>query len=305
MNQIQSFDLQQVQTLTEQGDLNSIATWLNYHLNPQGITVRVGWKNDCLGILLESSPFPDRVEIMTFMRQHLAHFKLDFLKRIKVCGYQPGLSVPAWYEEIELEGELEPSVGYMSLEYMVPSLNSWLNQGLEAALSEPETSPVGETAIEHRRFLRFYITATETALLPLNSIQEIIKIPVPEILSVPHMPDCIAGIYNWRGEMLWLVDAAQQLGFASPLMQDQNWETMTAPLTAIVLKPEHQSIGFLVARLLDVESHSLQQIHPPTAGIFPAKFLPFMQGYLVSSTSPILNANALIHDPLLQVHCPR
>ena len=35
MNQIQSFDLQQVQALTEQGDFSSLATWLNYHLNPR------------------------------------------------------------------------------------------------------------------------------------------------------------------------------------------------------------------------------------------------------------------------------
>jgi chemotaxis signal transduction protein len=301
MNQIQSFDLQQVQALTEQGDFSSLATWLNYHLNPRGITVRIGWKNDCLGILLESSPFPEQAEMMAFMRQHLAHLKPKVLKLIKVCGYQPGLSIPAWYEEIELGGETESIVGFASLAYDAPSLTSWVNQGLELDLPDQATISALEPPIEQRRFLRFYLTATEVALLPLNSIQEIVKVPITEILPVPHMPDCIAGIYNWRGEMLWLVDVAQQLGFASCLAQNQDWKTMTM----IVLKPEHKSIGIVVPQSLDIESHSLQQIHPPTIGLFPAKLLPFMQGYLLSSTSPILNAKALIHDPRLQVHCPR
>lgn len=298
MNSIQSLDISQVQALVEQGDLSAIAVWLNYHLNPRGVTVKVGWKKDCLGILLEASPFPEQAEMMALMRQHLSHLKLTFLNLIKVCGYQPGLSVPAWYEELELGGSIESVV---NLNYTTPSLSSWINQGLEPEqLVQPALTP-SEPVVEQRRFLRFHITSTDVALLPLSSIQEIVKVPVIEILPVPHMPDCIAGIYNWRGEMLWLVDVAQQLGFESSLVTEQNWAT----LTTIVLKSGHNAIGILIPRLLDVESFSPQQLHAPTAGLFPARLLSFLQGYLLPSTQPVLDAQALIRDPLLQVHCPR
>lgn len=295
MNDTQAFDHKIIQSLAEQGDLSAIATWLNYHLNPRGITARVGWKNHCLGILLESSPFPDQAEMVAFIRQNLAHFKPELLQLIKVCGYQPGQSVPAWYEEIETG---ESSTAGFALDYSAPSLVSWLNQGLEPSLTDQDGFGGENRPIEPRRFLRFYFTASDIALLPLNQIQEVAKIAVSEILPVPHMADCILGIYNWRGEMLWLVDVAQQLGFASALMQTAHLSTVTA----IVLQTDNQLIGIVVPRILDVESHSPQQIQPATAGLFPAKLLSFMQGYLLPSTSPILNVKALVKDPQLQMH---
>ena len=296
MSDMQPFDLQRIQCLAEQGDLNAIATWLNYHLNPRGITAKVGWKNHCLGILLESSPFPDQVEMVAFIRQNLAHLKPEPLQLIKVCGYQPGQSVPAWYEEIEIG---DTSMSGFALEYSSPSLMSWLNQGLEPSLNNQGYFSTSDTPIEQHRFLRFYLTASDIALLPLNQIQEVAKIAVSEILPVPHMADCILGIYNWRGEMLWLVDVAQQLGFTSALMQTSNLRTVSA----IVLQTDGKLIGIIVSHLLNVESHSIQQIQPPTAGLFPTRLLSFMQGYLLPSTSPILNVKALVNDPLLQVHC--
>lgn len=295
MNETPQFDFQRTQLLAEPGDLNAITAWLNHQLNPRGITVRVGWKNHCLGILLESSPFPDQTEMVSLIRQSLTRFNSELLKLVKVCGYQPGQSVPAWYEEIELEN-LEQATP--ELNYCAPSLLNWLNQGLDAASAAEAPLKSTGPANEPQRFLRFAINTDQMALLPLICIQAAIKIPVPEVLPVPHMPDCVVGLYNWRGEMLWLVDVAQQLGFTSAVAPSP----AQADISTLVVQSDRQSIGLVVSRWLDVESHYPQQLQTPVTGLFPAKLMPFMQGYFVPSTSPVLNAKALIHDPLLQVH---
>lgn len=314
-------EIHEILTLAKQGDPIAIAALINHSLNPRGITAKVGWKNQCLGILLEALPVPDQEEMVAFIRQILGRLQLDSIRWVKVGGYQPGQSVPAWYEEIELEGVPVP---VSESTYSPASLTSWLNQGLAlssrdeilteqtALLPQPSQFPFAINSVistransstvaprsSDRRFLRFYFNPEETALLPLTSIQQVLKLPTTEILPVPHMPDCILGIYNWRGEMLWLVDLAQQLGFASVLTDSQLTETMTV----LVIQNDRHFLGIAVPRLGEIETHSLQQLQPPTSA-FPAKLLSFMQGYFSPSGSPVLNPKALFQDPLLQVHC--
>lgn len=321
MSQLQTPELQDILTLAKQGDPTAIATLINHSLNPKGILARVGWKHDCLGILLEALPVPDQQEMVAFIRQSLVNLQPKSIQRVKVGGYQPGQSVPTWYEEFEIKGSAAPIPEHV---YQAPSLTSWLNQGLHGSdamsgSNYPARSSHGSAPLlisadsrataqmlpphppqvaSDLRFLRFCISAKETALLPLSSLQQVLKVPATEILPVPHMPDCVLGIYNWRGEMLWLVDVAQQLGFASVLVQSPGQETVTA----IVIQTDRKVLGLVVPQLRDIEVHSLQELHPPTAA-FPAKLLSFMQGYFSSSSSPVLNAHALIQDPLLQVHC--
>lgn len=324
MSNPQTVEIESILTLAKQGDPGAIATLINRSLNPKGITARVGWKNHCLGVLLEALPIPDQEDMIAFIRQSLEQLQPESIRLVKVGGYQPGQSVPAWYEEIDLEGT---SAVISELDYRVSSITSWLNQGLEPGYGQedlgeygallPQSSTRASTALQlagainsaasspidrntsELRFLRFYVNAEETALLPLTSIQEVLKVPVAEVLPVPHMPDCVLGIYNWRGEMLWLVDLAQQLGFLSVLVDSHRAETVTA----IVIQTDRQCLGVVVPRIREIETHSLQQLQPPSSA-FPSKLLSFMQGYFSSSGSPVLNSKALIQDPLLQVHCP-
>jgi positive phototaxis protein PixI len=311
-------ELQDILTLARQGDPGAISTLINHSLNSRGITAKIGWNNQCLGILLESAPVPDQEEMIAFIRQNLSNLQPAAIRLVKVCGYQPGQSLPAWYEEIEMEG----ISAIVPEEYSTPSLASWLNQGLaprdghEGADSlygslsaqlaqslESVTKHAGLNrphASDELRFLRFYFNDRETALLPLSRIQQVLKVPVAEILPVPHMADCVLGIYNWRGEMLWLVDLAQQLGFSSSLTEIRSRDTVTA----IAIQTEHKFLGVIVPQLRDVETHSADQLQPPTS-VFPAKLLAFMKGYFISSSSPVLDATALMQDPRLQVHCCR
>ncbi|WNZ27737.1 purine-binding chemotaxis protein CheW [Leptolyngbya sp. NK1-12] len=313
----QFLELQDILSLARKGDPSAIAALINHILNPKGITAKVGWNHHCLGILLEALPVPDQEEMIAFIRQNLADLQPESIRLVKVGGYQRGQSVPTWYEEIELEGRVTASP---EMDYSAPSLIRWLNQGLvpneekeensdalpssllASSAFDPETLDLAHLtatnfAANEQRFLCFYLNTEETALLPLSQIQQVLKIPVVEILPVPHMPNCVLGIYNWRGEMLWLVDLAQQLNFASGL----NLPSMET-LTTIVIQTDRNYFGIVVPRLSEIETHNPQRLQLPTSA-FPAKLLSIMQGYFSPSGIPVLNANALIQDPLLQVHC--
>lgn len=320
MSNPQTVDIESILTLAKQGDPGAIVTLINHSLNPKGITARVGWKNHCLGILLEALPVPDREEMIAFIRQSLGQLQPESIRLVKVGGYQPGQSVPVWYEEIELE---RLSTSFSKLDYRASSITSGMNQRLESDYGDgdlgeygtllPRSSPSLQLAMadvmnsaslgsvdrntNELRFLRVCFNAEETALLPLASIQHVLKIPVTEVLPVPHMPDCVLGIYNWRGEMVWLVDLAQQLGFPSVLMDSHRLETVNT----IVIQSDRLCLGIVVPRVYEIETHSLQQLQPPPSA-FPAKLLSFLQGYFSASSSPVLNPKALIQDPRLQVH---
>lgn len=300
MSVSQLADLPDILTLAKQGDPKAIAALLNQALNPNGIFAKVGSHSDCLGILLESLPVPDQDEMVAMIRQILFELKPESIQFVKVAGYQPGQNLPAWYEEIELEKVLTIAESG----YRAASVESWLNQGLEPTGGYNRISLSADSnatqAVNERRFLRFCMNERETALLSLSQIQQVLKVPVVEILPVPHMPDCVLGIYNWRGETLWLVDLAQQLGFPSALTDLRTLETVST----ITIQVDQRFLGMVVPQTIDIETHNLQQLQPPTAGLFPAKLLSCMQGYFVTSGSPVLNAKALIQDPLLQVHCP-
>lgn len=305
---------QEILASIEQGDTENIATSLNNYLAPLGIRAKVAWKNAYLGILLEAAHTPDRKQMVATIRQGFSGFPSELIKAIRLYGRQIGQIAPNWCEEIAITQSL-PSDNH-SL-----SVADWLSQGVKA-----QTTPATTTALEQQsdlaKFLRFYFSLEDTALLPLKNVKEVLNIPLMGILPVPHMPDCLIGIYNYRGEILWLVDLGAQLGFVpstefikgmiSP--NELAIKTTTAlgakqgvtltndlpTLTVIILHDEDKYIGIVVPKVVDIEMHDLQEMQYPSEDLFSANILPFLKGYLIRSSSPVLDINALIKDPQLQ-----
>ncbi|MBE9182147.1 chemotaxis protein CheW [Oculatella sp. LEGE 06141] len=171
---------------------------------------------------------------------------------------------------------------------------------LESLFAEPAIAEIGQ------KCLRFQLYPESTALLPVEEIAAVVPVAAIEILPVPDMPNCVLGIYNWRGEMLWLVDLGCQTGFVSLFHQG---DTLTSVM-AIVVQTNGQSLGLVVSQVHDLEQHDLQQLQPPSAGLFPSQLLPFVKGYLINNDllpnrgqrSTVLDVNAIVQDPLLRVH---
>ncbi|MHC5596815.1 MAG: chemotaxis protein CheW [Nostoc sp.] len=140
------------------------------------------------------------------------------------------------------------------------------------------------------KFLSFNLGVNDTAVISLQHITEVLQVSLPEICGVPQMPSCVLGIYNWRGEMLWLVDIEAMLGY-SPISQGTN---LLSRMMAIVLENEGKFLGLLVRQLMDIECLDTKQVKAPTAELFYPKILPFLQGYFINdSEEMIFNLDAI------------
>ena len=304
---------QEILASIEQGDPESIATSLNNYFAPQGIRVKVAWKNAYLGILLEATQSPDRKQMVEIIRQGFS-ISSESIKAIRLYGRQIGQITPAWCEEITIAQSLPSDTHSLSVA-------DWLSQGVKAQSSLTITA-ASEQQSDLAKFLRFYFSPEDTALLPLKNVKEVLNIPLMGILPVPHMPDCLIGIYNYRGEILWLVDLGAQLGFvpSTEFIQGMNSPTELAiktttaltakqgvtltnelpTLTVIILHNDDKYIGIVVPKVVDIEMHDLQEMQYPSEDLFSPNILPFLKGYLIRSSSPVLDINALIEDRQLQ-----
>ncbi|MDZ8258762.1 chemotaxis protein CheW [Nostoc sp. ChiQUE01b] len=151
------------------------------------------------------------------------------------------------------------------------------------------------------KFLSFNLGVSDTAVISLQHITEVLQVSLPEICGVPQMPSSVLGIYNWRGEMLWLVDLEAMFGY--PLMSQE--ANLLSRMMAIVLENEGKYLGLLVRQLLDIEWLDTKQMKVPGAELFYPKISPFLQGYFLNDSEEIifnLDAISIIQAPMWKIH---
>jgi hypothetical protein len=96
--------------LAKQGDVDAIASLMNRHLHPKGITAKVIFKDACLEVTLESDQVPDQQILVAFIRKGLTGLGAVSVENVKVYGQQTGKKFPVWTKEFNLsilEDELE------------------------------------------------------------------------------------------------------------------------------------------------------------------------------------------------------
>ena len=280
MSQSRSISQRDPIALAKQGKPELIATFLNYKLKPQGISAKVSKKQQHLLVLLEGKKAPPKEEQMVELLGSIAS-KLDprQVEKIRVCGRQQGDDIPNWLKVINVKTKSSPQAD--------------LKQWLESVKINPSLSGIEEqtsvTAQGGQRFLRFHLGEEDSALLSVNTVKEVLSISEEKMLPVPDMATSVLGIHNWRGEMLWVIDLNDLLGF-SPLWEI---EDITANMNIVVLQVDHQEIGIAVRQVETIEQHDWQKLQPPE-GLFPPQILSYAKGYLTEANSIILDASALV-----------
>jgi positive phototaxis protein PixI len=147
---------------------------------------------------------------------------------------------------------------------------------------------------EREAFLRFYLEPDTTAILPLQQLAEVFNIPISQIVPIAHMPSWIRGVYNWRGEILWIADLGHLVGLTPSYQQRHS----TLSYTTLVLQTlcnnatssnvKKQLLGVIVNRLEDIEWCNLDRIEaPPSSRVAPG-LLPFLRGYWWKSDDEVL-----------------
>ena len=152
-----------------------------------------------------------------------------------------------------------------------------------------------------QKFLSFSLGVRDTAVIPLEQITEVVQIPLTEICGVPQMPNCVVGIYNWRGEMLWLVDLEEMLGYP-PLLQGSN---VLSKMMALVVEHEGKYLGILIRQLIDIDWLDTQQMKQPSGEVFYPEMIPFLQGYFINDSEQMifnLDASAMLQTSIWRTH---
>jgi positive phototaxis protein PixI len=156
--------------------------------------------------------------------------------------------------------------------------------------------PVTNSASSSERepFLRFHLEPDTTAILPLPQLAEVFNIPISQIVPIAHMPSWIRGVYNWRGEILWIADLGHLVGLTPSYQQSNSALTYTTVVLqslsnhATSTTVKHQLLGVIVNRLEDIEWCDLEQIQsPPPSTVHPG-LLPFLRGYWWKSDDDVL-----------------
>ncbi|NJO41782.1 MAG: purine-binding chemotaxis protein CheW [Cyanobacteria bacterium CRU_2_1] len=141
--------------------------------------------------------------------------------------------------------------------------------------------PVGE------QFLRFQLGRDTAALLPISQLTEVLTIPIGQITPVPQLPGWVMGVYNWRGEVLWMVDLAHLSGLIPWHQQAINVLTYTAIVlsvrTGTATHADDQMVGLVVNRAETIEwcdPNALQPLSPDVANL---QLMTFLRGYQFKS----------------------
>ena len=144
------------------------------------------------------------------------------------------------------------------------------------------------------QFLRFYLVPDTNALLPVEALTGVLKIPHGQVMPIFNMPAWVMGVYNWRGEILWMVDLGHLLGLTPWYRQ----ATSASSHSIVVLqarshqatstKVKSQMLGLVVNRVEDINSCAPDLIQAPPLPSVTSELAPFLQGYWLKSKEEML-----------------
>jgi len=87
------------------------------------------------------------------------------------------------------------------------------------------------------QYLTLYLTDNQEGLLPTEKMVEILSIDVEKILVIPETPKEVMGVFNWRQQIIWLIDLPSLL-WLTPLSVQKK-----AILNVVVVKHKDQNLG--------------------------------------------------------------
>jgi len=182
--------------LAKQGNPKALATIINQSLKPKSITAKVGLKDDCLQVLLESAQIPNQQAMVSFIRNGLTKLEVESIRTVKVYGRKLGEELPAWNQSFEMMPQVEiPSIPE-PIELETPSSTQEDYQdlyGYQTARNKPSSIPSQvETPSSTRQSDRKNLRSSPVTSQSQNSSQ------TSEFLSVGNVVSAGLRIYRDR-----------------------------------------------------------------------------------------------------------
>ncbi len=169
---------------------------------------------------------------------------------------------------------------------------------------QPDQLSLDESAdLNYQQFLRFQIhpdcrRSLEQPLrwsIEIERVTELINIPIDRVVPIPHLPPAVIGVYNWRGEILWIVDLAMFLGVktaGSPLRYRSLQPTIILTSADTSEDPRQKTIGFVVDEISEIEWCDLDLIQ----SLSPDHLYPECSSWARGMWGSVTGENYLILD---------
>jgi twitching motility protein PilI len=133
----------------------------------------------------------------------------------------------------------------VNLEKQEPSIN--VIQEIEDKLQAPE----GEL------HLRFYLPSGDEFALPAIGIFEVMQQDIMRITPMPNTSPLLLGTINLRGQVIWVADLGQFLGYTDILNTDRG------EISVIAIEEQETLLGLAVDRLGAMEWLDIENLQIP------------------------------------------
>ncbi len=96
------------------------------------------------------------------------------------------------------------------------------------------------------QFLTFALAPDQQALLPTHQMLEIVNVSLSQITPISGLSPSVMGIYNWRGDAIWIVDLASLLGYTPLYSQEYDLGKFQDRCHVLFLRSQDMIVGFAV-----------------------------------------------------------
>ncbi|NCJ08244.1 chemotaxis protein CheW [Synechococcales cyanobacterium C] len=123
---------------------------------------------------------------------------------------------------------------------------------------------------EGELYLRFFVSSGYEFALPATGIREVLSIAPDLITSVPNTSPILMGVFNLRGQVVWIADVGQFLGEAQPINTDR------AEISVVAVESQDILVGLAVDQVTGMDWLSPDQLSLSTQA--PDQVAPFLKG---------------------------
>lgn len=148
---------------------------------------------------------------------------------------------------------------------------------------------------EVQQFLRFRLADGTLAMVRSHHLTEVLNLELKQVISIPDVQPALVGVYNWRGEVLWLLDLGLYLG-SEPLYQKT---FNTGKVSIVIVHFEGQTLGLCVKQVDEMVGCPIREIQSPPKADLSQKLKACLDGYWLDSNQAItwvLGAQKLIES---------
>jgi chemotaxis signal transduction protein len=113
---------------------------------------------------------------------------------------------------------------------------------------------------QRANFLGVFLTGKEEILLPTDKMVEILSLSLEDVLPIPETTPLAIGVFNWRQQVVWLIDLPAVLGKLSIAQQSPG----LLQRDVVVVNYQGQMLGLGIARVGKIHSsESASQLEVP------------------------------------------